>query len=49
MSENPAQTAKDSKRSSENNIEQLPEPVDKQDPTKPVKASGSRESKGADL
>jgi len=49
MSNNPAQTAKDSKRGSENNIEQMPEPVDKQDPTEPVKVSGSRESKGTDL
>lgn len=49
MSENPAQTARDSKRSSENNIEQLPDPIDKQDPTKPVKVSGAKESKGTDL
>jgi len=48
MSEKPEERTKDSKRWSESGIEQTPEPpVDKQDPTEPVKVSGSKESKGS--
>lgn len=50
MSQNPEERNRDSRKSSESDIEQSPEPpVDRQDPTNPVKVSGSRESKGASL
>lgn len=48
MSEKPEERTKDSKKWSESSIEQQPEPpVDKQDPTEPVKVSGSKESKSS--
>lgn len=50
MSQNPEERNKDSRKSSESNIEQSPEPpVDRQDPTEPVKVSGLKEGKGAGL
>lgn len=48
MSEKPEERTKDSKKWSESSIEQTPEPpLDKPDPTEPVKVSGSKESKGS--
>ena len=48
MSEKPEERTKDSKKWSESSIEQTPEPpIDKQDPTEPVKVTGSKESKGS--
>jgi hypothetical protein len=46
MSEQPEGRAKGSKKAAKGNIEQSPqpEPLDKQDPTEPVKVSGSRET-----
>jgi hypothetical protein len=46
MSEQPEGRAKDSKKAAKGNIEQPqhPEPLDKQDPTEPVKVSGSKET-----
>lgn len=46
MSEKPEDRNRDSKKSAEDNIEQ---PLDKQDPTEPVKVGGARESKGTTL
>jgi hypothetical protein len=44
MSERPEDRNRDSKKTAEDNIEK---PVDKQDPTEPVKVVGAKESKGA--
>jgi hypothetical protein len=45
MSEQPEGRAKGSEKAAKGNIEQpQPEPLDKQDPTEPVKVSGSRET-----
>jgi hypothetical protein len=47
MSENPEERNKDSRKASESNIEQGAEPpVEKTNPTEPVKFGGSKESKG---
>lgn len=46
MSEKPEDRNRDSRKSAEDNIEQ---PLDKQDPTEPVKVGGARESKGTTL
>ncbi len=43
MSENPEQRNKDSKKVSEENIEQS---VDKRNPTEPVQVGGAKEGKG---
>lgn len=46
MSEQPEGRAKDSEKTAKGNIEQQPqpEPLDKQDPTEPVKVSGRKET-----
>jgi hypothetical protein len=45
MSEQPEGQAKDSKKAARSNIEQpQAEPLDKQDPTEPVKVSRSKEA-----
>ena len=49
MSEKPEDRSRDSRKASKSNIEQIEPPLDKQDPTEPVKVSGSKESKGASL
>lgn len=46
MSEKPEERSRDSKKSAEDNIEK---PLDKQDPTDPVKVSGSKEGKGTSV
>jgi hypothetical protein len=43
MSENPEERNKDSRKASENSIEQ---PLDKADPTEPVQVGGAKEGKG---
>ena len=48
MSKDPQKRNKETKETSKGTIDQ-PEPLDKQDPTEPVKVSGSKESKGASL
>ncbi len=49
MSESPEERNKDSRKASENNIEQAAEPpVDRTKPTEPVKVGGSKESKGTE-
>jgi hypothetical protein len=45
MSEQPEERTKSSEKAAKANIEQ-PEPIDKQDPTEPVKVSGVKETKG---
>jgi hypothetical protein len=53
MSENPEKRGKDSKKVAKGNIEQQqqpqPEPLDKQDPTEPVKVTGGREGKAMNI
>ena len=51
MSENPEERSKDSKKVAKGNIEQQlqPEPLDKQDPTEPVKVTGGREGKAINV
>lgn len=51
MSEQPEGRAKGSKEAAKENIEQQqqPQPVDKQDPTEPVKVGGAKEGKGTTL
>lgn len=50
MSKNPEERNRDSRKSSESNIEQPSEPpIDRQDPTEPVTVSGSKEAKGTSL
>ena len=46
MSESPEDRSRDSKKVAEDSIEQ---PLDKQDPTEPVKVSGAKEGKGTSL
>jgi hypothetical protein len=46
MSEKPEDRSRDSKKSAEDSIEQ---PLDKQDPTEPVKVGGAKEGKGTTL
>ena len=47
MSEKPEERNRDSKKASESNIEQNSEPpVDKTDPTEPVRVGGAKEGKG---
>ena len=46
MSEQPVERNRDSKNAAKENLEK---PLDKQDPTEPVKLAGSKESKGADI
>jgi hypothetical protein len=49
MTEQPEGRAEESKKAAKSNIEQpQPEPIDKQDPTEPVKVTGAKEQKGAD-
>lgn len=48
MSEQPEGRTKDSEKAARNNIEQQqPEPMDKQDPTEPVKVTGRGSSETA--
>lgn len=47
MSQNPEERNRDSRKSSDNNIEQQAEPLNKQDPTEPVQVSGSKGDKAA--
>ena len=48
MSKEPEKRHKDTKESAEDSIEQRPEPpIDKPDPTEPIKVSGAKEEKGA--
>jgi hypothetical protein len=51
MSENPEERGKDSKKVAKDNIEQQPqpEPLDKQDPTEPVKVTGGHERKAINV
>ena len=51
MSENPEERGKDSKKVAKGNIEQQsqPEPLDKQDPTEPVKVTGGHERKAINV
>lgn len=50
MSNNPEERNRDSRKSAESNIDQASEPpIDRQDPTEPVKVSGSKETKGASI
>jgi hypothetical protein len=53
MSEDPEKRGKDSKKVAKGNIEQQqqpqPEPLDKQDPTEPVKVAGGREGKAINI
>jgi hypothetical protein len=51
MSENPEERSKDSKKVAKGNIEQQPQPdpLDKQDPTEPVKVTGGREGKAINI
>ena len=52
MSEKPEERDKDSKKVAKGNIEQQqpqPEPLDKQDPTEPVKVAGGREGKAINI
>jgi hypothetical protein len=52
MTEQPEGRAEESKKAAKSNIEQQPqppEPIDKQDPTEPVKVRGVKEQKGADV
>jgi hypothetical protein len=51
MSEDPEKRGKDSKKVAKGNIEQQPqpEPLDKQDPTEPVKVTGGREGKAINI
>jgi hypothetical protein len=51
MSENPEKRGKDSKKVAKGNIEQQPqpEPLDKQDPTEPVKVTGGHERKAINV
>jgi hypothetical protein len=46
MTEQPEGRAEESKKAAKGNIEQQPppEPLDKQDPTEPVKVGGSKET-----
>jgi hypothetical protein len=45
----PEKRYKDTKESAESSIEERPEPpIDKPDPTQPVKVGGAKEEKGAD-
>jgi hypothetical protein len=47
MSNNPEERNKDSRKAAENNIEQQAEPpLDKTDPTEPVRVGGAKEGKG---
>jgi hypothetical protein len=46
MSEKPEERNRDSKKSAEDSIEQ---PVERSDPTEPVKVGGSKEGKGTTL
>ncbi|HKU48431.1 MAG TPA: hypothetical protein VJP79_00650 [Nitrososphaera sp.] len=47
MSENPEERNRDSRKASDSNIEQQAEPpLDKTDPTEPVKVGGAKEGKG---
>jgi hypothetical protein len=50
MTEQPEGRARESKKAAKSNIEQQPEPepIDKQDPTEPVKVTEAKEQKGAD-
>ena len=50
MSENPEERNRDSRKASENNIEQpaAEPPLDKTDPTGPVRVGGAKEGKGTD-
>lgn len=48
MTEQPEVHARESKKAGKSNIEQpQPEPIDKQDPTEPVKVTSAKEQKGA--
>lgn len=51
MSENPEERSKDSKKVAKGDIEQQPqpEPLDKQDPTEPVKVTGGHEGKAINI
>jgi hypothetical protein len=50
MSKKPDQRVKDSKKITEDNIEQpQPEPLDKQDPTRPVKVTDRRQGKAINI
>jgi hypothetical protein len=51
MSEDPEKRGKDSKKVAKGNIEQQPqpEPLDKQDPTEPVKVTGGCEGKAINI
>jgi hypothetical protein len=47
MSENPEERNRDSRKAAESNIEQQGEPpLDKTDPTEPVRVGGAKEGKG---
>ncbi len=46
MSEKPEDRSKGSKKTADDNIEQ---PLDKQDPTEPVRVGGAKEGKGTTL
>jgi hypothetical protein len=46
MSEKPEDRNKDSRKSAEDSVEK---PLDKQDPTEPVKVGGAKEGKGTAL
>ncbi len=49
MSKEPKKRYKDIKESAESSIQERPEPpIDKPDPTEPVKVGGAKEEKGAD-
>jgi hypothetical protein len=49
MSKEPEKRYKDTKESAESSIEERPEPpIDKPDPTEPVKVGRAKEEKGAD-
>lgn len=51
MAEQPERRARESKKAAKSNIEQQSQlgPIDKQDPTEPVKVTtGAKEQKGAD-
>jgi hypothetical protein len=49
MSKEPEKRYKDTKESAESGIEERPEPpIEKPDPTEPVKVGGAKEEKGAD-
>jgi len=45
MSEQPEERNRESRKAGENNLEQPAPPVDKQDPTNPVKVGGEWEGK----